>query len=224
VALTGFEAWGLGFLTTFLNTLFGEAIKDRLKPKSSSEKARAAAFYLYELLDELNASSDAFVSALRYYVNSVKTSSARPHAMQPDFEEFTRRHHDSDEAREWPYHARPYHARPYDALNTAASSLSGTLGEVPGALEAVNPQLKIFNNELVQSLEFYVATRAHVLNELLEFQVSRYFDHELPSKPEALESLQQLQRTAENNQQIIEKAIQDMRDFLAKEFTFKESF
>jgi hypothetical protein len=214
MALTGFEAWGLGFLTTFLNTLFGEAIKDRLKPKSSSEKARAAAFYLYELLDEVNASSDAFVSTLRYYVNSVKTSSARPHDMRPDFEEFTRRHRDSDEAWE----------RPYPTLQMAAYSLSGTLGEPPGALEAVNPQLEIFNNELVQSLEIYSASRGRVLNEL-EYQVSNYFEfHGLPAEPTALESLQQLQRTAENNQQIIEKAIQDMRDFLAKEFTFKESF
>jgi hypothetical protein len=213
------ETLGLGFLTNIVSTFFSEAIKNRLKPRSSPEKARQAAFYLYELLDEISASSDAFVSALRNYVTSVKTFSARPRDPLMELEwrtEVERQYREKD---------APWEVPRLNLLE-ATYSLTGPLEELPAALRAVYPQLDIFQPDLVQNLEGFARSRAATIvfvrssvDEKLKDAVMK-----LSTPPTDLEPLQQLLSTAENNQQIIEKTTQDMRDFLAKEFTFKESF
>jgi hypothetical protein len=206
------EMLGLGFLTNILSTFFSEAIKDRLKPRSSSEKARKGAFYLYELLDEVSASSDAFVSALRYYVTTVRTFSAQPRDALSNLATNEYRHRDA-----------PWEA-PRRTLEAAADSLYGSLGELPAALMAVHPQLEIFDYELAENIQIFRRRRGRTINELEATVMKLPTTPTTPTTPIDLEPLQQLLSTAENNQQIIEKTTQDMRDFLAKEFTFKESF
>ena len=54
----------------FVEPLLSDALKDRLKPKASDEKARERAFSLYQTLGDVQKSTDAFLAAFRNSVNS----------------------------------------------------------------------------------------------------------------------------------------------------------
>ena len=84
------------------------------------------------------------------------------------------------------------------------------------ALDEVNPQLEIHRHELVQQIIAYRASRAQVLTELEKSTL------DISSEPR--ENLQRILETAKRNRDLIGKATNELRKFLAEAFPFKESF
>ena len=142
---TGMEALGLQAILRAVQALFGEAIKDRLGPKASSEKARERAFYLYELLGTASDLTDRFVSELRLYVNSVIVTKDVP--------------------------PRGQHKRQHKLVNPVRpeyTRLADTLIKLEQALYQVNPQLEVHQPKLVNSIHHFGTSRAGVIKELQE--------------------------------------------------------
>ncbi|KWT58410.1 hypothetical protein ADL21_29465 [Streptomyces albus subsp. albus] len=61
----GVEILGLQWLAKIFELLIGEGIRDRLMPRSSSERARRLALDLYCSLGQLRSDSEGFVKSLR---------------------------------------------------------------------------------------------------------------------------------------------------------------
>ncbi len=110
-----------------------------------------------------------------------------------------------------------------DALHVGRNTLTGTahelmcaLPELATALDEVNPQLDIHKHELVQKIEQYSQSRGLVLSEL-ESNAATTAD-------QSLEILKSILDTAEKNRLLIRGAINEFREFLAKEIPFKDGF
>jgi hypothetical protein len=97
-----------------------------------------------------------------------------------------------------------------------AELLMDKLPELAYALDAVNPQLEIHQNSLVQDINRYRHSRAQLLCQL---EVDSY-----GAASESADSLQQYLKTAEANRDLIVKSVAVLRTFLAEEFAFKDSF
>jgi hypothetical protein len=98
-----------------------------------------------------------------------------------------------------------------------AGELMNALPKLAAALDALNPQLESHQHELVREIEAYRQARAVVLDRL-----QRSVAFELPSESQA--TLEELVTQARENNKLISTAVEDFRNFLAKEFPFKESF
>ncbi len=103
-----------------------------------------------------------------------------------------------------------------DALTGAAHELMQSLPELAAALDEVNPQLDIHKHELVQKIEEYSQSRSQLLTELEIGAAS--------TSNQSWETLKPILETAERNRFLIRQTIAEFREFLAKEFSFKESF
>jgi len=209
--------------------LFSEAIKDRLRPKTSAEKARLEAFALYELLGDLNTLTDRFVIALRSFADALRNNPVRSqdvasvHANRASLGE-----------------ERVQAAR--RELDDVCDDLLETLFEVPGALSRLYPQLTIHYPDLVDLLDEYTGERTILIEEVqaerwkraiqdsvlegvaAEAAVPERYLYQKAVTPGELEELDRLVNRAEENSLRIKLVTEDMRTFLAREFPFKESF
>jgi|SRR5215217_5423332 len=208
---------GLGFLLRIMELLFGEAIKDRLSPKSPTETARERAFDLYEILGQVRDSTDLFVIRLQLYISSLKID-----VRSREFYGITARWHPLGSYHSW------------SSLRNVARDLGAAMDRLTLALEAVNPQLEIHRSALVQGIEVYVSDRTDLLTDLgktvesfLEYgtrEIEVDLDPSDEARLQAITRLERLLHTAQVNQALIKKIVEDLRAFLAAEFSFKESF
>jgi hypothetical protein len=176
----------LDFLWGFLEPILSDAVKDRIKPKSSPEIAKQSTYELFQILGEIKNKTDTFVYEFEIYVDGFINSNTGPSKNPPN------------------------------SLRESARELMATLPEVVSALDKVNPQLEIHRNDIVRDILSYRRSRAKVLSEL-----EQCLDY---ASAENHETLKALLSQAKINQQIIDKAIEEMRLFLKTEFPFKESF
>ncbi len=103
-----------------------------------------------------------------------------------------------------------------NTLTGAAHELIYALPALAAALDDVNPQLDIHKHELVQRIEQYSQSRSQVLTELENSAAT--------TADQSLEILKPILDVTEKNRLLIRQAIMELREFLAKEFPFKESF
>lgn len=103
-----------------------------------------------------------------------------------------------------------------NTLRGAAHELMYALPKLAAALDEVNPQLDIHKHELVQKIEEYSQSRSLVLTELENSATT--------TTEQSIETLKNILSAAEKNRLIIRQAVTELREFLAKEFPFKESF
>ena len=61
-------ALGLGFLWKFIEPILSDSIKQRLKPRDSSQIAKERIYELYKVLGEVKGKTDKFVGALEAFV------------------------------------------------------------------------------------------------------------------------------------------------------------
>jgi hypothetical protein len=127
----------LNFLWKFLEPVLGDYVKERLKPKNSSTRARDRAFSLYQELGQIKKLTDDFVIALQAYAQLVAKN--RPESIIFNSQMI---------------------------LGRAAAELMSALPKLAEAIKAVNPQLDIHQPELVQKIDRYRSSRAYILTEL----------------------------------------------------------
>jgi len=108
-------------------------------------------------------------------------------------------------------------------LKFSADALMLALPKLVEALHGINPQLEIHQPKLAQKFSVYIeaaearkVTTREALTALGEC-VNEIFYTET-------KTLKQLVTQADENRNLIRKAIEDFRGFLVKEFSFKESF
>lgn len=182
--------------------MFGEVIKDRFKPKSSSEIARERAYHLYQKLGEVSDKTNFFVVALQSYADTV--SNRPPIDVRPQL---------ANNIEEVDAEEMNFIVARVD-LEGATYKLFKAIAQLQNALERVYPQLEIHDSELVKSIIEY-STSEERFYEVLPPRAIERDDSEV---------LQQLVNSAKKNERLIKGATDDMRAFLRKEFSFKESF
>jgi hypothetical protein len=122
------EFWAL------ISSILSDQVKERLKPKTSSERAKDCALLLYANIGILCDRTQDFVEKLRSYADS---SRKRNHSKKVPTS--------------------------HDSLKSASYSLRHAIDDTLRALEAVNPPLHIHNPELSDKLFHYVYSRDSIL-------------------------------------------------------------
>ena len=102
------------------------------------------------------------------------------------------------------------------ALWMAASLLRRALEALEPALREIDPQLAIHQPDVSEAINHYVVSRGYVLRQLEDLAWH--------TTAEGSGELRKIVVQSQENQQVIDGAIQEFRTFLAAEFSFKESF
>jgi hypothetical protein len=173
----------LTFALDFLKSVLTGVVGDRLKRKTSSEKAKDAAYTLFTALGDLQQSSTAFVEELDEVVQEAKAS--------PDGVDTT-------------------------ALYARLGRVSRDLSHLTDAMNQIDPQLEVHAPAIAREVHGASQSRALVITRaeqelsavgsLDTAALSTVGDH-------AHATLVQIRAVTE-----------DMREFLAQQFSFKESF
>jgi vacuolar-type H+-ATPase subunit I/STV1 len=110
-------------------------------------------------------------------------------------------------------------------LMRAVQRLQSALPELADSIDDVNPQLEIHKHDIFQSIQKFVAYRDDRLSEL-EQSVEELHNSVLKhdTREGRRKYLYELLQSVGENHMLIKAAIDDMRTFLATEFSFKESF
>ena len=199
----GAMSLGLDFLWQLIEPILSDAVKERLKPKDSSTKAKERIFKLYEVLGKVRDRTDDFVEKLRVYVDDVEGG-----VLAASIEDFKRSPAVKEAFLRGDIVPPPDNSR--TSLRNVGDALMSDLEELKQALNRVNPQLSIYQGKI-----------AHNGNEYIRARLSVYQSLETPMD---LQELRQLLLRAEENQKLINDAIEQTRTFIKTEFSFKDSF
>jgi len=195
---------GLDFVWELIEPILSDAVQERLKPKDSPTKAKERIFELYKVLGRVGDRTNDFLEKLRVYVDDVESG-----VLAVSMEKF--RH--STAAKE--ALSRGEIVQPLDnsmtSLKNVGNALLSDLEELKHALKRVNPQLSIYGGKIVPDTDEYVRERLKVYQQSLE----------MPMEPK---EVRQLLSRAEENQILINDAIEQTREFIKSEFSFKASF
>jgi hypothetical protein len=225
------EAFGLSWLAGILSSVLSDGLKERLRPATATEKARTRAFTLFESLQAVTRTTDAFVEALASYawlVESGVPEGAVRLSELPGAEDFDRKgfasRDEASSARLSLLERRGTLPSPADvAVVRAQGSLWETTRDLREALEGlepalkeVDPQLAIHQPDVSRAISDYIHMRGMVFYEL------EALAWHAPLELRA--GLRRIVSQAKKNQRNIRSAVDKFRAFLAKEFSFKESF
>lgn len=184
-------------LWRLLEFLLENEIRGRLKSKSSGEIARRRAFSLYRILKEVGQETEEFAVALQSLAESIEKESSEDMITEKQ-----------------------------ENLKISAFRLVDSLYLLAIALKEANPQLEIHQFELVETIEEYSQNRLATISKAqYEILISNYLKRLGVDTSEVYsmnkKTLRQLVDLSDKNCDLIQKAIKDYRDFLAKEFPFK---
>ncbi len=124
-------------LLKVFETLLGNTLKDSLKKKSSSQKAKTLAFDLYNKLRVLNEKTDSFVNQLELFEKSIS-------------ERFS-----SEE-----------HGKICRDLDKIGKDLMKEVKDLSNILDKMDPQLEIHRSELVDLLKRFKTKRILIIKEV----------------------------------------------------------
>ena len=194
---------GLDFLWHFIEPILSDSIKERLKPKSSEAIAKERIFELYEVLGKVRNRTNEFIEKLKMYVKEVESGE-----LAKSKEEFLRMLRESDAVKRGEIIPPPENSE--TALKKVASSLMDDLDELVSSLDRINPQLEIYESDIVKDLLGYKKARLQVIRTI-----------RITTKDQELQSLI---LSAEKNRDLVDGAIERMQSFIRNEFSFKDSF
>jgi hypothetical protein len=225
--MNGAEVATLKWLADLLKSLTAGVLGEKLKPKTSDQRAWKLGESLWASLEHLRYASDYFVAMLRIATKSIAECSAMenaPAGQEPDHETGINRRLESIRQREQeilaslklPSKSEPSAWAP--ALEYCMDRVIIWIQRVNMSLDAINPQLRIHAPEIEEVIARSNNSRAEAvtaariaLDELLR---GNSLDSQLP----------EIVRRAEASALMISEATERMRAFLATQFTFKESF
>jgi hypothetical protein len=187
----------LQFLWDLLKPILTDTAKDRLKPKVSAEIAKNRSFDLYNALELVEECSREFVQDLENCADSAAAV----------------RLSDEKEVQEkW--------LSDLSHLQTIADKTSQALAKMIRALKDVNPQMSVHNPLLGKTVTMFDGARSGAIAYtecLLTKEAAKLY-------PGQVQTIQRIAAEAKINHQLIENGIANLRDFLAANFSFKESF
>jgi hypothetical protein len=228
------EAFGLAWLAGIIGSVLTDSLKERLKPADSDENARNLGFALFERLRDIKAETDSFVVALGEYASLVEfgvSDAVRqlgtmlgPKEGSDWQSQLTVEEAAAERVQllriatgpDGPTAADVAVVRSQSTLWKTASDLRRALEALEPALREIDPQLAIHQPDVSAAISRYVQSRGLVLAQLEDLAWH--------TSAESSGEIRKIVVQAQDNQQVIDGAIQEFRAFLASEFAFKESF
>jgi hypothetical protein len=209
------ELMSLKPIWDFLSNVLSDIAKTRFKPEGSVEVARRRAFALYETLGRIKSESDFFVSELQMYSQSIEE---KEYGQALVVNELINPESSDLRAK---------------SILKSAKRLMKLLDKLADDLDLINPQLEIHQPLLMNQIGVTRIARAEVIG-ILKYRspLHERYINSLYLKDSSIKSprsenkkfLKRLVAQAKRNRILIRKAIDEYRNFLAKEFPFKESF
>ena len=206
-----FSIESLNLIWDALKFLLEDNLKERLRPKGSNEIAKNRAYQLYVLLKQMDINAEMYVVNIKKYLTSIET----------------KENQETIETNE-------------KNLKNSINSVRETLEKIEKGLNEINPQLEIHRPEIVNLILGYSHSRGQGLALLSLALAARRRAAELdanksnniisPKKERLiletnnLAKIRNVLKQAEKNQKRIKLIINDFREFLALEFSFKDSF
>jgi hypothetical protein len=209
--VTGAEIASLKWLADVLKSLASSVMGDRLKPRTSEQRAWILGKGLWDSLASLRSSSTYFVVALREVIESVNL-------------QLENKIEGADQvglgfSSDHPVYLRSVIASSVERwLPYAMDQVVENLENVSDALAAINPQLEIHVPEIAEQIYSSTFERGAVIRRAA-LEMEDPFGR--PASPAVLASIL---ADAEAALVEIDKATEGIRAFLAKEFNFKDSF
>jgi hypothetical protein len=194
----------LKFLWDLFKPLLTDTAKDRLKPKTSTEIAKKRSFDFYIALKCVEQNSESLVESLQNCAKNAVAIKLGGEAIHNKVQE------------RW--------LVSLDHLQQAARNMAKALADMIQTLKNINPQMEIHNPLLVKTIRHYANTRDGYLGGTMQVTENLLENEAASIYRVDVKTIQQLSIEAEMNHQLIKQAITDLRGFLAKNFSFKESF
>jgi hypothetical protein len=201
----------LSFIAESLASLLSNAILDRIKPKTPAANAKIKLFRLYEILRNIEDETDYYIKNLVRYLRAIQ--------IREDVDLIGEKK---------------------GLLRESVQKIWELMDELNKALININPQLEIYNHELYSEIEKYQMVRkairfsmqAELLMEVsgrMNRLESTQATNSKPNKNSNLETdeigkLRKLLSEVKKNQKSIKKIINNYREFISREFEFKDSF
>lgn len=193
----GFEVVAL-FLWEFIKPILSDTMKDKLKERLSStdpsKKAKITAFRLYEALGELRDKTEQYVKTFREVIQSLEEE-------KPE---------------------KIIHRRRVEFVEVS-EDLRKELAYLAEVMKNIYPQLEIHNPEIVANIKEFHLSRDGIADEFADM-LEHYDNLGKQMEEYSEERLVRLFRKSEINLELVRKATDDFREFLAREFPFKDSF
>ena len=208
--MTGTEIAGLKWLADLMKTLTGAVLSDRFKRKTSEQRAWTRGKALWSDLGNLNRTSQDFVSALKRIAEDEER-------YRTDLEEFSKAFFSDPNilAIASPRFDLIDPDRQMDMLLHALHEVQAALSALSRSLEAIDPQLQIHVPSVERRIVESSDRRAEVVIETWDLMIRK----SLHSR-----GLNQIIHQAHMAQSDISQATESMREFLASQFSFKDSF
>ena len=208
---------GIASILSILSALLEDRAKELLRRKTSDDKAKSLSFKLYKQVRSVTTQS-------RHYVRSLEdlAKTLRQHASNP-----AKRHKDFAETSEGGDIVR----KALD-VNSSIDLLTEELADLQEIMNDMATQLELHIPQLVKMVERFDLDRQESLTQARYY----YVDVEWKGAPGRLraewprylltcrDELWDLYVGASENQILIEGASEDLRGFLAAQFSFRESF
>lgn len=182
----------LNFIWQFLKPAGADALKDRLKPKSSAESAVRKLVAVYRRLEEISNAVDDFIDIYEHFVKQHEQYEQD----KPDMEGFL------------------VLCNQRVSIEDKVEAIVNSLIRLTDSLDAVDPQLGIHKPELVSLLENFGITEAMTADYVHQEVLPRL----------SLDLEREVLVQANQNRELLAKAIIELRSFIANEFSFKEMF
>ena len=202
----------LSLIAETLASLLSDSIKDRLKPKISADVAKTKVLELYKILSKINKETEYYIENFELYLSIL--ASTEPQEASKVIKE---------------------------QLKSSVVNIWEFIKELQDALDSINPQLEIHNHDLAMDITAFHMERMLImqsqyaelrkLNYLLKPVKERKLSHKKVriNKSKVLEvddvgELREILSKVKQNQKSINKITKNFREFIAVEFSFKESF
>ncbi len=189
------EPLTLAFLESLMQALSGDMVKAALKAHTPEGQVKRRVLLLYRSLTKTEQWTDSFVTHLRSLAAFLSLDPPSDHERL-----YSSAHHDS-----------------YYHVWCAAEPLSRELQILIEALQAVSPQLQIWHEGIVRSTYQYIESPGGLLREWTQPHGGRF-------KELSAQEITQAAMQATVNLHKIRHVLEDLRSFIATQFSFKEMF
>lgn len=187
----------LNFLWDLLRPVISDSLKKSIKSKTSAERAKIRTIEIYKVLLDLGNSIHGFTKLINSFADYSCSIELSDDSNRDEIIKFKR------------------------SLIEFAERIKYSLEELYISLAKINPALEIYQNELNTAFAATKGADAQITKECRELIPDMYDGF---VSPRQLKILATLARKATKNNKLLQKAIVDFREFIVREFPYKDHF
>jgi hypothetical protein len=187
----------LNFLRDLLKPVISDSLKKSLKSKTSAERAEIRTIEIYKVLLDLGNSIHGFTKLINSFADYSCSIELSDDSNRDEIIKFK------------------------CSLIEFAERIKYSLEELYISLAKINPAFEIYQNELNTAFAATQGAGAQITKECRELIPDMYDGF---VSPRQLKILATLARKATKNNKLLQKAIVDFREFIVREFPYKDHF